>query len=185
MTDVVAIVAALAAGLAADPQIGLEGTETIHLAQVDTDAEWVVAPLPGLAIRVPSTEREALTYRQERVTATLELALTLDGRDGRGNHQACWALAEGIRRSLVRDRLLARGSPLVALLETSMPKGEAYEVQQWGDRGWLQTAIVRWETRWLEPRIFDDAPLVAAKYLRTSSSTPGVGVTEDQPPIPL
>lgn len=181
MTDLVTIVATLADGLASDPQIGLAGTAPVHLATVDTDTLWVIARLPGLAIRVPSTEREALTPTVERVTATLELALTLDGRDGRGNHQACWTLAEGLRRALVRDRLLARGSPLVALLETSMPKGESYEVQQLGERGWIQTGIVRWEARWLEPRVFPTATPVDARQLRVVEITRDV---QEEQPVP-
>lgn len=179
MTQLGDVVTALADGVANDPQIGLGGTATPHLAAVDADAEWVVTPLPGLAIRAQATEREAITPTQERVTATLELALSLDGRDGRGNHQAVWTLAEGLRRYLVRDRLLARGSPLRALLEASLPKGEAYEVQLLGERGWLQTAVVRWEARWLEARTFPPAETVTERLIRTIDIVRDV--TEEQP----
>lgn len=179
MTDLVSVVSTLAAGVAADPLIGLAGTATPHLLAVDPDADWLSSPLPNLTIHAPSTEREAITPTQERVTAVLELVLTLDGRQGQGSHRDCWALAEGVRRYLVRDRLLARGSPLAALLEISLPKGEEYEVFRHEEQGWFQRGIVRWEARWLEPRTFPPAQAVVQRLLRTIDIVRDV--TEDQP----
>lgn len=182
MTDLAGVVAALAAQMAADPLIGVDSAEDLHLAAVDADAEWVVSPLPGAAICADETLRVAIDPKRERVTALFEIRLTADGRDGRGNHALIWALVESLRQFLVTNRLLAGGNPLVALLESSAPKGESYDVQQFGELGWLQTAVVRWQASWIGARTFVQGVPVDKRFIRTISLTRGVGGTEQQPP---
>lgn len=187
MTDLAAVVVALVEQLGADPLVGVQSAEDLHLLLVTSEAEWYAGKLiPAACVCVEEIERTAieLGVGRERATAMIEIHLSLDGRQGQGNHAQVWALAEAVRRSLITNRLLATGNPPAALLERSEPKGETYEVLDFGERGKLQTATVRWQATWLEPRTFDDAPLVSAKYLRTISIVPGVGATEEQPPIP-
>lgn len=182
-TDLAAVLAGVQAALEADPAIGLAGSDAQHLRLVAPNVEWVVAQLPSAALLVRETQRTAQLDRRERCSATVEVRLALDGGDGRGDVPAISALVGGVRRVLIQNRLLASGSPLRALITGSQPTGETYEVIQPGERGWLQTAVLRWDATWLEPRVFDDVPVIDARHVRVITIVPGVGATEDQPPI--
>jgi hypothetical protein len=183
VTDLAGVLAGLQAVLAADAAIGLDGSEANHLRLVAPNVEWIVAQMPSAALLVAETQRVAgLGGQPETVTATFEVRLAIDGGNGRGDVSGIVALVEQVRRVLIQHDTLNGGNPPTALIGASRPTGETYEVIGGGDRGWLQTAILRWQATWVQPRVFDDAPLVDARYVRVISVTPGQGVTEQQPP---
>jgi len=184
VTDLATVLAGVQAVLEGDAAIGLDGSDPRHLRLVAPNVEWVVAQLPSAALMVRETTRTAQLDRREYVQATVEVRLALDGGDGRGDVPAISALVGQVRRVLIEQRLLPQGNPPIAQLTGSRPTGETYEVIQPGERGWLQTAVMRWDANWLEPRVFEDAPLIDARHVRVISIEPGVGVTEDTPPIP-
>lgn len=187
MTDLGAVIGALVEQLAADPLVGLSSAEDVHLNLVTSEAEWYAGALmPAVAVCVTEVERAVIDALTERTSVQIELHATLDGAQGKGSHAAVWTLGESLRRFLTEHRFLASGNPPVALVESGIPRGETYEVASFGERGPLQTAVVRWDATWLSPRTFDDVPFISARYLRTLTLIPGVGVDEDQPsPVPV
>lgn len=186
MPDLDDVLQALASQLAADPLVGLGGADPNAVMMVWLNGEWVTTKnLPGAAILAEEVEREAISPTAELATATILLQVTLDGRRGQGNPVAARQLATSLRRFLIEHRTLVVGDPPAALLQRSEPKGERYQVLGFGERGALQTVTVRWRAVWIEPRTFEDSPLVSERHLRTIRLTweqePAAGGTEEQP----
>lgn len=196
-TDLAAVLTALAAALADDPVIGVDGSEDGHLRAVAVNGDWLPVPTPGAMVLVTETQR-VVAGGAENVTAAIEVRLAIPGPTAdptanppvdpaSGDMPGIIALVEQVRRVLIQHRTLSGGNPPKALITASAPKGETYEVQLFKDYGWYQTAIVRWQATWLQSRTFADVPLVSSRSLRVvrlerDTGEPAAGGTETQPP---
>lgn len=184
MTDLWGVVAGVQAVLGADPVIGLDGSDDAHLRVIVPNYSWHRQKLPAAGLLATETRRTAQIDRREYVEATVEVCLQMGVADGLGNLPAMTVLVEGVRRVLIEQRLLPQGNPPKATILGSRPTGSTYEVFRDDESGWYHRAIFRWDANWLEPRVFDDAPVIDARHVVTISVIPGVGVTETQEPLP-
>lgn len=178
MTTLADVLAGLADVLADDAAFGVDGSDAVHLRAVAINGDWLPVPTPSAMVLVTETTRTALDGKRESVTAMFEVRLAIPGPaidpaanppldPEMGDMPGIVALVEGVRRVLIEHDLLASGSPAVALLTGSAPKGETYEVQAFKEYGWFQTAIVRWQAGWVQPRTFVDGPVINRRLLTT------------------